>query len=49
MMLFYLLNMEECHYNLLHEDIYLWEYLGCELEDDFDCRVFVLSRSMYAS
>ena len=52
-MFFYLQNIEDCHYDLIHEGLALWEYLeetadlNEMLRQIFDSHIHLLSTSLW--
>jgi hypothetical protein len=50
-MFFYSQGIEDCHFDLLHQPLNLWEHIGQKKESvyNFDCHVHLLSTSLWAS
>ncbi len=51
LMFFYSQGIEDCHFDILHQPLNLWEHIGQKKESvyNFDCHVHLLSTSLWAS
>jgi len=51
LMFFYSQGIEDCHFDLTHSPLFLWEFIGQKPEAmyDFNCHVHLLSTPSWAS